>query len=68
MACALGGVREAETKRPEIKGPFWVVLVFGKAKWTSIKGEMGLPARKFGLKAVKTRKTSAIFLNHDQRI
>ena len=25
-----------------MKGPFWVVLVFGRAKWTSIKGEMGL--------------------------
>ena len=54
-------VRAAETKRPKIKGPFWVVLVFGRAKWTSIKGKIGLPARKFGLKAVQTRKTSAIF-------
>ena len=57
------------TKRPKIKGPFWEVLVFDRAKGTSIKGEMGLSARKLGLKAVQTRKTSAIlFLNHDQRI
>ena len=35
-----------------------------------IKGEMGLSVRKLGLKAVQTRKTSAIFFlpNHDQRI
>ena len=38
-------VRAAETKRPEIMGPFRVALVFGWAKWTSIKGEMGLSAR-----------------------
>ena len=56
-------------KRPKIKGPFWEVSVFGRAKWTSIKREMGLSASKFGLKAVEARKTSAIFfLNHDQRI
>ena len=57
----LSTMRAAETKRPEMKGQFWVVLVVGQAKWTSIKGEMGLSARKSGLKAVQTRKTSAIF-------
>ena len=36
-------LRAAETKRPEIKGPFWVVLVFGRAKRTSIKGGVGSP-------------------------
>ena len=36
-------------------------MVFGRAKWTSIKAKVGLSARKFGLKAVQTRKTSAIF-------
>ena len=62
-------VGPSKAEIPKIKGPFWVVLVFGRAKWTSIKGEMGLSARKLGLKAVQTRKTSAIFfLNHDQRI
>ena len=50
-----------------MKGSFWEVLVFGRAKWSSIKCEMGLSARKLGLEAVQTRKTSAIFLNHDQR-
>ena len=63
-------VAPPEGEMPKIKGPFWEVLVFGRAKkWTSNKGEMGqLSARKLGLKAVQTRKTPAIFLNHDQRI
>ena len=42
--CKGGGDEEAENK-----GSVWVVLVFGRAKWTSIKGEMGLSARKLGL-------------------
>ena len=41
-----------------MKGSFWEVLVFGRAKWSSIKCEMGLSARKMGLEAVQTRKTS----------
>ena len=43
-----------------IPAPFWVVLVFGSAELASIKGEMGLSAREFGLKAVQKRKTLAI--------
>ena len=60
LALALG---PTEAEMPKIKGPFWEVLVFGRAKkWTSNKGEMGqLSARKLGLKAVQTRKTPAIF-------
>ena len=37
-----------------------VLLVFGRAKWTSIKGEMGLFARKLGLKAVQDAKAEVV--------
>ena len=57
---------EAEN-RGSVLGDFGVWP--GLIKWTSTKGEMSLSARKFGLKAVQTRKTSAFFfLDHDQRI
>ena len=45
---------------PKIKGPFWVVLLFGRAKLNSIKWKMGLSARKWGPQTVQTRKTSPI--------
>ena len=36
---------------PKIKRPFWVVLAFGRAKWTLTKGKVGLSAKKLGRKA-----------------
>ena len=27
----VGWIRAAEMKRPKIEGPFWVILVFGRA-------------------------------------
>ena len=44
-----------EADMPKMKGPFWVVLVFCLAKWTSIEEEVGLSARRWGLGAVKPR-------------
>ena len=62
-------VRAAEDEEAENRGS--VLGDFGV--WPGLvdlnQGAMGLSASKLGLKAVQTRKTSAIFfLNHDQRI
>jgi len=46
MSC-LSPVGPTEAEMPKIKGLFWVVLVFGRAKKTPIKGKVGLSARNW---------------------
>ena len=48
-------------QRPKMKGPFWVVLVFGRAKWTPIKGENGPIRKEIGPKGRTNKENFGLF-------